>query len=182
MLKIIGKKKVFSGKHLNVWSTEFLDKIGNKKVWEWYETLDSVHIFPITSDQKAVLIKSFRVPLERYIIEMPAGLLDKDGESPIDAARRELFEETGYFAEKLVPVPKTWPHQPGASRSMAYGFIATGLKKIRDTVGDNTEDIEVVEVPLEGLMEYYLNLPDDTFFGIRILAVAKIAEYLKIKG
>ena len=182
MLKVTGKKKIFSGNYLKVWSTEFVDKKGGRVNWEWCEGRDAVHIFPITPEQEVVLIRNYRIPLEQYVIEMPAGLLDKNGETMEEAAKRELLEETGYSAEKLTALKRAWPHQSGMSNGISYCFIATGLKKIRDTAGDDSEDIEVIKIPLKNLMDFYLNLPDNMLFNMSILAAADIIKRLKIRG
>lgn len=174
------KTKLFSGKFMNVWQTEFLDKAGNTKYWEWMERKNAVFIFPITRAQKAVLIKNYRVPLERYVIEMPAGLIDKKGEDKLAAAKRELLEETGYRAKNFIPIR---PRGAGNSCNMFFTYIATDLEKIAENVeGDDTEDLEVVEIPLKGLFEFYKNLPDDIIFSIDILAVAAIVKEKGIKG
>lgn len=180
MLEILGKKKIFKGNYLNVWQTEFKDKKGNIQTWEWIEKNNAVFIFPITKEQKVVLIKNFRVPLERYVIEMPAGLMDRD-ETSEETARRELLEEVGYLAEKLTPVA-TFPYRSGASNATAKGFIATGLVKIKDEAGDETEDIEVIEIEREKLIDFYLENSRNVLFNLEIISMNAIATSLKIEG
>ena len=173
------KTKLFSGKFLSVWQTEFLDKVGNTKYWEWVERHNTAFIFPITRDQKAVLIKNYRVPLEKYVIEMPAGLIDKKGENELETAKRELLEETGYRAKNFIPLR---PRGAALSRNLNFTFIATDLEKVEDHVeGDDTEDLEVIEVPLDGLLDFYHSLPEDILFSLDILAVAAIARQRGIK-
>lgn len=178
-LKVGKKKKLYEGKWLDVWATEFVDGAGSKKKWEWIDKFDVVAVLPITSDNKAVLIKSYRVPLEKYVIETPAGLVDKAGESLEKAARRELLEETGYRARKLVRLPP-WPYKSTTSRNIIYAFVATGLKKVCEEVGDATEDISVIEVPLKKLASFWLNLPRDTYFQPEILGMYQMAIHLGI--
>ncbi len=172
-LKIKGKQKIFDGNFLKVWSTVFLDKKGNEKIWEWLEKSNAVTVFAITKENNVVLIKNFRIPLEKYVIEMPAGLLDKNGESNEEAVKRELLEETGYTAEKYYPLPPT-PYGAGLTNTLYYDFIATGATKISEIHGDVTEDITVIEIPANELVDYYLNNPDQ-FFSARILSLYQIA-------
>ncbi len=176
-MRIGEKRKIFDGKYLKVWETEFYDKNGKKQTWEWLEKKDAVFIFPITSNRKIILIKNFRIPVERYVIEMPAGLKDKVNESDIELAGRELLEETGYSAKTFIPV-QSWPYRSGSSDGISKGFIATGLLKIKEEVGDETEDISVVEVKADELFNFYFNLPNDVLFDIGILAMYGIASKL----
>lgn len=176
----LGKKTVlYKGKYVTLWGTEFLDKAGKPHVWEYIEKGDIVLVLPITNDNKAVLVKNYRVPVQEYVFETPAGLTDKDGESYEEAIKRELLEETGYEAGKLHPLPP-WPYRSGTSKNMIYGFIATGLKKVSDATGDDTEDLSVIEVPLPKLVDLWLHAPDDTFFQPEILAMYQAALALGI--
>lgn len=172
-LIIKNKQKIFDGNFLKVWFTTFLDKKGDERIWEWVEKKDAVTVFAITKNNKVVLIKNFRIPLEKYVIEMPAGLLDREGESNEEAVRRELLEETGYTAEKYYPLPPT-PYGAGTTNTLYHDFIATGATKISEIQGDVTEDITVFEIPANELTDYYLNNPDQ-LFGARILSLYQIA-------
>lgn len=172
-LTIKGKQEVFKGKFIKVWATDFLDKANNGKVWEWVEKKDAAMVFPITKDNNIVLIKNYRVPLERYVIEMPAGLLDKNGESREDAIHRELMEETGYRAENIFALPLS-PYAAGTSNNLSFPFIATGVTKVSDNCGDISEDISVIEVPADQLVDYYLK-NTDVLFNVQILAFYQIA-------
>ena len=176
------KTKIFEGKYLNVWQTEFLDKKGATHYWEWIERRDASIVFPITKAQNVVLIKNYRVPVERYVIELPAGLIDKEGENEEKTARRELLEETGYLAKNFIPL-RMRPFNAGHHRNMSFGFIATDLeKKNHSIIGEDTEDIEVIEVPIDGLLNFYLSLPDDILFNLDILGVAAVVKHRGIKG
>jgi ADP-ribose pyrophosphatase len=64
--------------------------------WEVVRTLDAACVLPITPVEDVVLVRQFRPALRRAILEVPAGLLDVDGEDPSACVLRELFEETGY--------------------------------------------------------------------------------------
>ncbi|HVM76570.1 MAG TPA: NUDIX hydrolase [Candidatus Paceibacterota bacterium] len=172
--KIGEKETLYEGKFIKVRKTDFLDKEGKPQVWEYIEKNDVIAVLPITDDGKAVLVKNYRVPLEKYVIETPAGLMDHAGEAHEEAIKRELFEETGYTAEKLFSVP-AFPYRSGTSANKIYGFIATGLKKVNDNVGDATEDIEVVEVPLKDLTKLWLDPKDDSLFQPEIIAMYQAA-------
>lgn len=174
--KILSEEQIFKGKFIKVFATAFLDKAGVEQHWEWAQKKDIVVIFGITKENKVVLIKNYRVPSEKYIIDNPGGLIDETDATPEDAARRELREETGYVAEKYFALPKS-PQAPGMSDQFFYPFIATGLTKVSDEHGDATEDIEVVEVPTDELVAYYLQtLEKDIAFNVRVLGLYSVAQ------
>lgn len=182
MLIIKNDRVIFQGKYLRVWETEFIDKKSQRQTWEWIERKNAIFTFPITPEQNIVLIKNFRIPLKSYVIEMPAGLKDKEGESDEEVALRELLEETGYSCQKLLPI-NSWPYRSGSSNGISKGFIATGLIKLGDCiVGDDTEDIIVFEIKMDELLDFYMNLPDNLLFDLGILAMHNIAKHLGIRG
>jgi len=106
-MKIIRTKRVFKGKYLNVEETSFVSKQGVKRTWE-YITRDNpfpfVSVFALTKDKKVILEKNYRVPVQDQVLELPAGINDVEGETEQEAVARELFEETGYRSEKMIPV------------------------------------------------------------------------------
>jgi 8-oxo-dGTP pyrophosphatase MutT (NUDIX family) len=98
-LKIIKKYKVYNGQYSNFFITEFEDKHGNIKKWEYLERSKDTKAVVINAyhKDKIILVKQFRYPINMYnmySIEFPAGLID-DGETPESTAVRELLEETG---------------------------------------------------------------------------------------
>ena len=179
-LVIGAKQRIFRGRWLDVWETEFLDKNGERQTWEWIDRKGAVYVFPITPEQHVVLIRNFRIPIERYVIEMPAGVKDH-GENDQETAKRELQEETGYCAQHIIPV-RSWPYRPGTSNAHARGFIATGLIKGERIGGDATEDIEVIEVPRDQLFDFYFSLPQEELFDTTIIALHALALHLGING
>ncbi len=176
LLQILSKEKLFQGKFMKLWGTKFLDKSGKEQLWEWISKKDVVAILPFTKEGELILIKSFRVPIEGYCIETPAGLLDKPDENKEDAARRELLEETGYKAGEIVAFPPFW-NTPGNMNNQVYPFVALNVEKVSDTHGDDTEDIEVIKIPHTELFDLYEKSEETGInFNIRILALYEIAK------
>jgi 8-oxo-dGTP pyrophosphatase MutT (NUDIX family) len=83
---------LFAGRYLSVVS-ETWPGIGE---WEVLRKYSAVAIVPITPAGDVILVRQFRVPIRQELLEVPAGLLDVDGEDALTCAERELVEETGY--------------------------------------------------------------------------------------
>ena len=113
---------------------------------EIIEHQGAVAVLAITEDNRVVLVKQYRKPIERDILEIPAGKIDP-GEEPIETARRELREETGYSAEKMELIYKMYPAL-GYSDELIYIYQAEGLMA-GETEFDEDENIELIEMPIQ---------------------------------
>lgn len=85
----------------------------------------AVTILPIDEDQQAWFVRQYRHPAHQELLELPAGVID-DGEKPMEAALRELREEIGMTAERLVLLGEFFL-APGYSTEYMYVFLASGL-------------------------------------------------------
>ena len=103
-------------------------------------------IIPITERGTVLLVRQWRYAVAQALLELPAGVFDED-EDPLTAAQRELREETGYRAEKMVKLFAAYP-APGICDELLHFFLATGLYP-DPLLGDEDEDIEVVEMSFE---------------------------------
>ncbi len=115
------------------------------------ETQDWVNIIPLTVDRRVVMIKQYRHGSRGVTLEIPGGLVDP-GETPENAAARELLEETGYEAEDVEKIGASNPN-PAIFNNCCYTFVARNVAKVRDPIPDQTEDIEVVLIPLMDIPE-----------------------------
>jgi ADP-ribose pyrophosphatase len=110
------------------------------------ESGDWVNVIPLTDDGQVVMIRQYRVGSGTVTLEIPGGLAE-EGDTPEQAAVRELMEETGYEAREWVKIGETNPN-PAIFNNRCHTFLAKGAKKTREQMFDQTEDIEVEEVPL----------------------------------
>jgi 8-oxo-dGTP pyrophosphatase MutT (NUDIX family) len=92
------------------------------------------------------MIRQYRHGSREVTLEIPGGLVDP-GETPKKAAARELLEETGYDAEQWSKIGVVNPN-PALFNNRCHTFLARNINRVRDPKPDQTEDIEVVLVPL----------------------------------
>ena len=143
--KTISSDRIYTGKVISLKvDTVEIDNKGYKKR-EIVEHPGAVAIVAITEDNKVVLVKQFRKPIEQVIWELPAGKLEI-GESPKECAIRELKEETGYSAKNLKLLHKFFT-SAGFSNQKIYIFLATGLTKGEPDFDDD-EFIEKYEIDI----------------------------------
>jgi ADP-ribose diphosphatase len=158
-MKVIGKKDMWQGKFLRAVLIKYSDLQSgvtpDKEVVRDWEAVERVNcggiaaIVPVRDNGSVLLIRQFRPPVNGFVVELPAGLA-APGEPLAEAARRELTEETGYSAQEMNFLTEG-PLSSGLSSEILGVFLATGLTFTGITNRDETEDIEVFEVPLDGL-------------------------------
>lgn len=116
-----------------------------------------VGILAVTPADEVVLVEQFRIPVQRRVIEIPAGLVGDEeefkGESLADSARRELLEETGYLAGQIRELIVT-PTSAGMTSEFTHLFLATDLTREHAGGGVGGEDIAVHLVPVARLREW----------------------------
>ena len=102
-------------------------------------------VVPITAGGEVVLVRQWRQPLGAFTLELPSGGVDA-GEKPEQAARRELFEETGYRAERLEHLASVHT-STGRSTEVCHLFRCVAVRDERGPRPEPTEFIRVVELP-----------------------------------
>lgn len=134
-----------------------LHRIGH---WDFVERPNAdacVAVLAVTPAAEVVLIDQFRIPVQRRVIEIPAGLVGDDeshpGESLAATAGRELLEETGFRAGRIEPLLDS-PTSAGMTSEMTYLFLATDLVREHPGGGVGHEDIRVHLVPLATLRDW----------------------------
>lgn len=110
----------------------------------------STAVIPLLNDHTVVMELQYRHPVGEYLLEIPAGTM-APGESPLDCARRELKEETGYAAGKFVKLGKVYII-PAYSDEVIHVYIARDLTLSKQSL-DHDEIIEVVNCPLKEALQ-----------------------------
>jgi len=147
------KKKIFEGKIL---SLSLYDGIIEKRRVrrEIIEHRGAAAILAIEKD-RIILVKQHRFP-HGYVLEIPAGTMNKGEKDPKKCAFRELKEETGYEAKKMIPLIKYYP-SIGYNTELIYCYVATGLKKSSDLKLDDDEILSVVKVDFKKILRMILS-------------------------
>ena len=189
----IDSKRVYEGKVVSV-------RVGNvlmgERIVAFREVVEhpgGVAIVPMLKD-KVVLIRQFRVAVGRNVIEVPAGKLE-GAENPLERARCELEEETGYQAGRLIPVGSVFASVGYSSEEIRL-FLAFDLKHVGQKL-EHDEQIEIVEIPvaeiqrrldtngfkdaktvvgLQALLSYFRNHPEETPASLRDPALCEPAH------
>lgn len=107
-------------------------------------------IVPLLEDRHVVMIRQYRHAIGEFLLEIPAGTLDK-GETALECARRELVEEVGYEASKFRKIGEIVP-VPGYSNERIHIFLATGLKLSRQDLNQD-EVLEIELLPLSTALD-----------------------------
>jgi ADP-ribose diphosphatase len=144
-------RTVWTGRHLSVLAR------GN---WE-YATRNTrrpaVGIVAVTDDGKVVLVEQRRPPVNSNVIELPAGLAGDiagaEQESFLEAAKRELLEETGYTASRWSELTSGYS-SPGLTDESIVLFLAEGLTKTAVGGGDESEAITIHEIPMNHVLPW----------------------------
>ena len=109
------------------------------------------NVLAITKNNEAVLIRQYRHGVREICLELPGGVVD-DGEDPLEGAKRELLEETGYRVGKIIEVGRIYPN-PAIQQNTLYCYLATDVERVGEQDLDESEEIEVHLVPLDDLIE-----------------------------
>ncbi|MGH3876771.1 MAG: NUDIX domain-containing protein [Actinophytocola sp.] len=147
--EVLGTEDVYQGRVIAVRVDEVAMPGGGRAKREVVEHLGAVAILALDEDDHVTLIHQYRHPIGRRNWELPAGLIDKPGEDPVETARRELVEEVGLAAADwsvLVDVAAS----PGFTDEVVRVYLATDIAAVeRHVEGDEEADLVARRFPLE---------------------------------
>jgi ADP-ribose pyrophosphatase len=147
---LVGEELLFRGLRFSVVRRRY-SKPGTGEIFERDVVVfpEAVAVLPLLGERRVVLLRQFRAPLNDYIIEVPAGVVDR-GETPEETAKRELIEETGYHPRVLEKLGSFTP-TPGYSSEVLHVYVARDL----EYVGARPERYEVIEPLVVEFSEAY---------------------------
>jgi ADP-ribose pyrophosphatase len=151
--KTIKTEKIFSGKIISLQVDDVELPNGKHSKRELIKHPGAVAVIAITDEGKIVMVEQYRKALERDVVEIPAGKLEK-GEEPALCAKRELEEETGYVCKSLDWLISFYT-SPGFADEIVHLYVARGLEKKEDAAPpDEDEFVTLVELTLEEALRY----------------------------
>lgn len=148
--RTVRSERVYEGKIINLRVDTVELPSGRKTKREIVEHEACTAIVAIDSENNVLLVRQYRKAAEKMLLEIPAGGIEP-GEKPLDGARRELEEETGFSAEKWEELSGFYT-SPGFTTEYMYLYLATELKPLK-RAADDDENIELVRVPLKEAYE-----------------------------
>lgn len=147
--KLVFDEEKYKGNLLNVRKLTVKLPNGCLATREIVKHADAVAILPVTSDNKIILEKQWRSPINDVIVEIPAGKIDERDENPREAALRELNEEIGYESQNLQKICSFYT-SPGFTDEYMTLYFAKNLVKVDNKLPkDFGENIELFECSIK---------------------------------
>lgn len=173
--KQLSSTNVFKGRLLDVYSDDIELPNGHKSKREYIKHVGAACVVAVDSDGNIIIEKQFRYPFGKVLTEIPAGKLDSKEEPHLEAALRELKEETGFIAEKMVYLGEFYP-TCAYSDEIIHMYLALNLT-LEEQKLDDDEFLGVEKMPLEDFVNEIMkgNVQD----GKTQAAVLKAYLYLK---
>ena len=175
--KQINSTTVYEGLIVNVRMDIAELENGNQVKREVVVHPGGVAIVPLMQDNLVMLVRQYRYCVGEEILEIPAGLLEA-GEAPIDCAIRELSEETGYTAGKLIDLGAIYP-SPGICKETLYVYLALDLKPGKMHLDDN-EILSVETIPLDEIIDKIM--ANEICDGKTIIGTMKAKRHIENTG
>lgn len=149
---VVSSKQLESNKIFSVRKDTSVSPItGNEHDFFVVEAPDWINVVAITEHDEVILIEQYRHGIQSVTVEIPGGMVDP-GEEPLQTAKRELLEETGYAGNNWVSIGEVFPN-PAMQNNKCYTFLTTNCKKVGETKFDTTEDIITYIKPIREIPE-----------------------------
>lgn len=147
--KQISRTEIYNGAVLNVVRDDILLPNGNRGIREFCQHVGAVAVIPVLDDGRVIMERQYRYAHGRVFFEIPAGKLDSKDEIPLEAAKRELREETGGVAEKFTYLGRIDP-SPALIDERIHLYLAENIS-FGERELDDDEFLSVELVPLDTL-------------------------------
>jgi ADP-ribose pyrophosphatase len=146
----------FTGRLVTVRVDDVRLPTGKETVREVVEHTGSAVILPVTETGEILFVRQYRYPIGQELIELPAGLVD-EGETPLETARRELTEETGYASDEWREIATCYPSAGYADEEVTI-FLATNCRPV-DWEADPHEGLTLEHWSHDQVMDAVLSEP-----------------------
>jgi ADP-ribose pyrophosphatase len=174
--KTLSSQLVYEGRAVKLRVDTVETPTGRETTREIVEHSDCIAVVAIDADNNVLLVKQFRKPVEKELLEIPAGGIDH-GEDPEAAVRRELREEIGYMPQKVKRLGGFYS-APGYCTEYIHLYLATDLVPSR-LFAEDTEEISLVRVPVAQIPDL---IASGRFCDAKSIAgLLTYLEYLKRK-
>jgi ADP-ribose pyrophosphatase len=151
--KTISRQTIFEGRIIDLHVEDVQLPNGKTSKREIIKHPGAVAVIAVTDENKIIMVRQYRKPMERVMVEIPAGKLEK-GEEPLSCARRELEEETGYVCESITPLISFYT-SPGFADELVHVYVAEGLSKKENAAPlDEDEFVDLLELTLNEAQTY----------------------------
>jgi len=174
--KRINRKEVYQGKIFTVAEDTIEFPNGKQTKWDVLLHDGAAAIVPIDDQGNIILVEQYRCVKDGQILEIPAGKLDR-GEDPITCAARELEEETGYKASKIIPIGSIYS-AVGFSDEIVHIYLASGLEKGQINL-DEDEYVNVEKYSLDCVINKVL---DGEIKDSKTIAAIFMVKEMMLKG
>lgn len=149
-MKRIKRELAYEGTVLKVYR-DYMEIKGQEAKWDFVHNRGGATVVPVLPNGDILMVRQYRNAIDRFTLELPAGAFDSENEEGIDCIRRELEEETGYYAgqiERLITIRS----MVAFSDEKVELFVATDLVKTVQNL-DEQEEIEVQAYPIKKLKQ-----------------------------
>lgn len=149
-VKILGTKVLFDHPVVRIVVDSVEYDGHNHRFFYLDSTIHAVATLGVTEENQILLTRQYRHPVRQYIYDLPAGKLNPQ-EEPLDGARREFEEETGYYPQDIIPLT-TYNQFPGMLQAKTHLFFAHNLTRTHQNL-DEGEFLEVEAWPVQRVLD-----------------------------
>ena len=176
--EVLASEPVYEGRVISLRRDTVAMPGGGESVREVVHHGGAVGIVALDDEDRVVMLRQYRHPVGEHLWEVPAGLLDVDGEAPVDAARRELAEEVQLAAQRWSLLTTHHP-SPGFCDEKVVLYLAEGLSAVDRPEGFVVEheelDMTVERVPLAQAVQWVFDgTIRNSLAAIGVLAAAQV--------
>lgn len=173
--KTIATKHIFSGNIISVQVDDVALPDGNQSKRELVKHPGAVAVIALTKDKRMIFVEQYRKPLERSLVEIPAGKIEPN-EAPHITARRELEEETGYTAKTLTHITSFYT-SPGFADEIIHLYYTDDIEALDEPVaGDEDEFVERIFLTIEEVERF---IQDQKIYDAKTMIAV---QYVKLMG